>query len=60
MLEPYVQLEEVFVDCFLTSPRTTSYTALFSSRRDDWYKSVHSDGNLLAILQEVSRTCGGK
>lgn len=53
MLEPYVQLEEVFVDCFLTSPRTTSYAALFHSKREDWFKQVHPDGNLLAILQEV-------
>lgn len=56
VLEPYVQLEEVFVDCFLTSPRTTCYTALFHSKRDDWFKTVHLEGNLLAILQEVCCT----
>ena len=54
MLEPYVQLEEDFVECFLTSPRSTSYSALFHSKRDDWFKQVHVEGSLLAILQEVS------
>ena len=54
VLEPYVQLEEVFAECFLTSPRTTCYSTLFSSRREEWCKSIHPDGNLLAILQDVS------
>ncbi len=54
VLEPYVQLEKDFLECFLYSPRAASYNKLFSSKDDNWYKSIHSDGNLLAILQEVS------
>lgn len=54
VLEPYVQLEEEFVECFLTSPRSTTYTNFFYSKRDDWFKMVHVEGSLLAILQEVS------
>ena len=53
VLEPYVQLEEMFVEYILTSPRTTCYSALFTSKKEDWYKSVHPEGNLLAIMQEV-------
>ena len=53
MLEPYVQLEEVFVECFLTAPRSTSYSTHFNSKRNDWFKLVHPEGKLLTILQEV-------
>lgn len=52
VLEPYVQLEDEFVDCFMTSPRTTSYERLFSSKKDNW-KAIHPEGSLLGILQEV-------
>lgn len=54
VLEPYVQLEDDFVECFLTSPRQNSYTALFNSSKDDWFKPLLPEGNLLAILEEVN------
>ena len=55
ILEPYIQLEEEFVECFVTNPRTNLYYPFFSSssKEDHWLKTINPDGNLLAVLQEV-------
>jgi len=52
VLEPYVQLEEDFVNNFMRKPRDC-YEACFQKGGEDSLKAVHPEGNLLAILQEV-------
>ena len=54
ILEPFVQLEGEFIDCFMSHPRTIIYEPLFAANDKIWVKSFNSDGNLLAVLQEVS------
>jgi len=53
ILEPFVQLETEFIDCFMTHPRTLIYEPLFAAKDKIWVKSINSDGNLLSVLQEV-------
>lgn len=50
VLEPYVQPEEDFVMNFMTKPREC-----YQQAKSDSWRAAHSDGNMLAIIPEVTK-----